>query len=408
MTFCGSALVVPLLLISAQCLGGVNGAVVTTSSKTTPRIASDHHRRDDLLLSSPTSSMIRGHHNRQLQELPGTREHALDLIDSTNATLSALTEENMELKEQKSQLGSKIMEQNTSLTEIMAFTAELQQYIDELSELNSELLLLEQGLQAESSHLEQEAQELENATQAMENLATTLSNEFDFLSQTNSDLTELANSLNETISNLELDKDALQALLNDLAVITTYLAAVGTNVTTQTYTDVETALLQDIADHRVEAFTVLYNFYSNAVSKWDCRNDDLFADQVFYRLGGRSYRDISIARQSGSLQALLDVLNVVTVRMLDPLCLDPTNFAGFLTYSYYPDSSYASALREVTYNQLQDAVEQFGTNALLYYGLPIDSNSNNDVTTISPDQWEAAKFDCHNLEAPYIWVDPRS
>ena len=342
------------------------------------------------------------HPRRQLQDSPLPDDPVVlrQLIAQYNATLQELTLQQQALVRDQTDLAAQVNVLEFDVTDMQAINAKVEQETANLTRVTADLQLATQETQATVDELTVQAHALNETTQDLREHVDALVQTLQSSEAKTVVLEDTAQEVEQILQDTQSQTAVLQALEQNFAFLTIYLTNTNTDIAQETFASVQMALASSIALTRVNAFGSLYNWYLDTVNTWDCRNADFFGDQAFFTPEANQGRSIVSV---SSLQGLTSVLAVVDDRLLQALCLDQEDFNRFLTNLFYPTLAFPVALQQVTYAQIEQAVLDYGNRALAYYGLPT-CNTNSDCQ-VSPLDWEQAKFDCHNLPAPYRWMN---
>ena len=325
------------------------------------------------------------------------------LNQNLNETLMDLVAINEDLNETATKLEDQVDLLDAEVTTLNETRNDLETEKDRLTQSNEDLKQLQVNLEIELLRLETLNESWTETNQDLEASTALLSEELDELEAINTDLTATTNELNETVNTLEAENERLDSLVTDLGVVNEYFVATSVEVS-ETLQEVQAALDNSITQNRVLARRNLANYYDDVKQQWRCRNDDFFSppqgETNFYEPDNPN-QDLSIVDQSG-LDALNGVFQVVDTRMLQLMCLDRTNFELYVTFTFFPALSHEDGLLEVSYNNIVSAVQSYGDDAMVHYGLPICGVG----CEVTQSDWEDASFDCNNVPS-YSFIDPR-
>jgi methyl-accepting chemotaxis protein len=270
----------------------------------------------------------------------------------TNAT-EDLSAQNAELKSENAQLANS--------------TEALETQIDELEGQVTNLTIVNLNLVATNVALIIEVVELsQNVTQ---------------LEETNDELAQANQNLSQEVDRLEDANSNLQQQVDDLTAILQFINGTVGEIedSFQEAVDVLTGLIQTNQNILLEN---LQNSYGITVNAWRCDFQSDFAGEPFIAdpnlpIGEPDYPP---------------VISNVETNVLDPLCLDTTNFENYIHTEFLGQPPGFLPPYDVTSNQLNTAVTRYSAAAIDYY-FPDEGETGG----LTPLDWSDAGFDCKGL-----------
>ena len=298
------------------------------------------------------------------------------LNDRLNTSIQELREQNMILNENNNRYEELNDELSDNIDDLKEQNQFLKEQVDRYTNLNEQLNITSQELTSQVDRLEVQVDELSTQNDRLDDLVTQLSNETNNLEELNDQLTTNVNTLEIQIDELGNENDRLQSLVGDLQVVTSFLNETATNLD-ETYDDIAATLAEQITTNRVLVVESLQNTYHQRVLNWDCAFYDTFALEDFVDNGNLAIPD----------DKMNDVMEYVTNRVLDDLCLDTQDFISYMEMRY--------SNQDITTNRLLTSVQRYTWYALDYY-FPEFSDNEQGLT---PMNWANASYNCNNLES---------
>jgi uncharacterized coiled-coil DUF342 family protein len=260
---------------------------------------------------------------------------------------------------------------------------ELDKEVNDLKNENEILVEINQGLNLTIAELSDNLQELDmfnnQLSQANTNLSTSvdhLVNETAKLVLMNEELNFTVAALRHEVSSLSSDVDRLGRLTNNLKNLVSFLNETALNID-NSFDTIADYLSKQIESNRVLVMETLENLYRQRISNWDCDFREFFLTESFV-----SNRDAPIG-----IELYPKVIGYIEERVLSDLCLNTTDFEGFLE-----EGMNVTNKSDASFNKLQQAAGQYTDLAVNYYFSP--SAETNSTTSV---QWAEAKYNCNNL-----------
>ncbi|CAJ1962278.1 unnamed protein product [Cylindrotheca closterium] len=242
-------------------------------------------------------------------------------------------------------------------------------------------------LEAQIKRLEGEVNRLHTENNRYEVLNKELNITVDELKDIGVQINDTANELEETnqalgfeVAELEAQNqifagqnERLSKTTSDLNLISGFINETADAVN-DTFDQIMALIEQQIVQNSVVLMNTLQNTFRDIKDGWNCDYRGVFV--------GRAYAVNSMAAiPSTEFDGMMDY---VSERVLDELCLDRTDFTMFLGLPEY---------RPLNTNRLNAAVTIYTERAIDWY-FPEDNE-----TGLTQDDWFAADFKCKNLNA---------
>jgi len=305
-----------------------------------------------------------------------------------NESLTDLVILNDQLNDTATELEVQVDALNNTVANISNTADELTANGEYFEELNGELNQTQQALEAEIVKLQVLEENYTDTNAQLINRTQELSVEVRELSNITTGLGESIVELETQVETLTDSNDRLDQAVTDLTTVTQYMDEYFADYDA-TLIEVGTELNNTIANNRAGVFLELEGYYRDIVTQWNCRNDDLFDDYLFWQ---NKSTPIS---ESGSI-AFGALTTVLDARMLRPMCLSVLNFEKYLRDTEGP-------LDQVTYNNFESSAGSYGNLAIKHYDLPFGSCTHDDYDDcVSATEWEEGAFECKNVD-PFIY-----
>lgn len=269
---------------------------------------------------------------------------------------------------------------NTSITELQGQNEQLAEANEQFRSLNAQLNVTNAELSAEVDSLGEINSNLTDTNELLSDQNERLVDETAFLRNLTTELNNTVVELGNQISGLEVENDELQALVNDLSTIVSFLEEAAANGD-ETFEELAALLAEQIEASRALLLGVVQNTYIQTLTAWDCNLFDTFAGEPFIDdldspIGGSSYPSV-----------IVEVNDLALV----PLCLDLADFELFLDSEIVQTGVLPPV--DVTMNKLVSGVNMYTTAALDYY-FP---DANDPPGGLTQEDWVVAEYDCQKL-----------
>jgi len=193
------------------------------------------------------------------------------------------------------------------------------------------------------------------------------------LEETNQELGFKVSELEEQNKIFGEQNDKLNKTVKDLVVISAFLNETSDSLN-DSFEQITEFLADQIVANQAVLLLTLQNTYRQRKDGWNCDYNIVF--------GGKTYiTDYNTEIPTGDQNEIMDY---VSNRVLDELCLDRNDFTAFLQLPQYTP---------LTSNKLNSAMTIYAERALDWY-FP-ESNENG----LTHDDWSDAAFKCENLPA---------
>lgn len=167
--------------------------------------------------------------------------------------------------------------------------------------------------------------------------------------------------------------DKLTKTVNDLILISSFLNETSAGLSAS-LEQITTFLAEQIESNRAILIQTLENTYRQRKDGWNCDYNSVFGGETFVQNYNTQISATDLDR----------IMDYVSNRVLDELCLDQEDFMRFLELPQYTP---------LTSNRLNSAMTVYAERAIDYY-FP-DRNENG----LTWEDWADAAFDCEKLPA---------